>query len=92
VWTGTILKVDRFGNLITNLPIQEFPTVQSRPFELQVGARRLARLALNYADSEEPDPFVIVGSSGYLEVACNQASAARVLGCGAGAPVELTLW
>ena len=92
VWTGTILKIDRFGNLITNLHIDEFPGVRSRPFELQVGARRLARLALNYADSEEPEPFVIVGSSGYLEVACNQASAARVLGCGAGAPVELTVW
>jgi S-adenosylmethionine hydrolase len=92
VWTGSILKVDRFGNLITNLHIDEFSSVRSRPFELQIGTRKLARLALNYADSDEPDPFVIVGSSGYLEVACNQASAARVLGCGAGAPVELTVW
>jgi S-adenosylmethionine hydrolase len=92
VWTGTILKIDRFGNLITNLHVDEFPSVRSRPFELQVGARRLARLAINYADTEEPEPFVIVGSSGYLEVACNQASAARLLGCGAGAPVELTVW
>ena len=64
----------------------------SRPFELQVGTRRLSRLAANYADSQDSEPFVIVGSSGYLEVACNQASAARVLGCGTGAPVELTVW
>ncbi|HET8550616.1 MAG TPA: SAM-dependent chlorinase/fluorinase [Bryobacteraceae bacterium] len=91
-WTGSILKIDRFGNLITNLHIDVFPDVHSRPFELHVGARKLARLALNYADSEDPEPFVIIGSSGYLEVACNQASAARVLGCGTGAPVELTVW
>ena len=92
IWTGTILKIDRFGNLITNLHVDEFPDVRLRPFELQAGVRRLTRLALNYADSEPGEPFVIVGSSGYLEVACNQASAAKLLGCGAGAPVELVLY
>jgi hypothetical protein len=35
---------------------------------------------------------VIVGSSGYLEVASNQGSAARILGCGSGAPCELTMF
>jgi S-adenosylmethionine hydrolase len=91
-WIGSILKIDRFGNLITDLHIDAFREVCSRPFELQVGTRRLSRLAVNYADSQDSEPFVIVGSSGYLEVACNQASAARVLGCGTGAPVELTVW
>jgi S-adenosylmethionine hydrolase len=31
-----------------------------------------------------------VGSSGYLEVAVNEGSAAKVLGCASGSPVELT--
>jgi S-adenosyl-L-methionine hydrolase (adenosine-forming) len=92
VWAGTILKIDRFGNLITNFHIGEFEAVQSRPFEMSVGVRKLHRLAIHYAEVEEAEPFVIVGSSGYLEVACNQASAARVLGCGVGAPVELMLF
>jgi S-adenosylmethionine hydrolase len=35
---------------------------------------------------------VIVGSSGYLEIAANQTSAAKALGCGVGAPVELTVF
>jgi hypothetical protein len=35
---------------------------------------------------------VIEGSSGYLEVVSNQASAAKMLGYGTGAPVELTIW
>ena len=38
------------------------------------------------------EPAVIVGSSGYLEVVANQASAARILGVGVGAPVELSLY
>jgi S-adenosylmethionine hydrolase len=92
MWTGTILKIDRFGNLITNIHVDEFPEVRTRPFEMAVGVRKLHRLALNYAETGDADPFVIVGSSGFLEVACNQAAAARVLGCSVGAPVELVLY
>ncbi len=91
-WTGAILKVDHFGNLITNLHIDEFPEVKLRPVDIQVGLRTVRRLALNYADTEPDEVFAIVGSSGYLEISANQTSAAKLLGCGTGAPVELTLF
>ncbi|MCX6624529.1 MAG: SAM-dependent chlorinase/fluorinase [Acidobacteria bacterium] len=92
VWTGTILKIDHFGNLITNFHVRDFPDLATRPFELGAGLVKLHRLALNYSESEPDELVVIVGSSGYLEVAANQASAARKLGCGSGAPVDLTLY
>ena len=92
VWRGSILKVDRFGNLITNLHIDEFSDVKTRPIELRVGLERVRRLALTYAETAIGEVFVIVGSSGFLEVAANQASAARALGCSAGAPVELEIF
>jgi len=44
------------------------------------------------ADTAIGELFVIVGSSGYLEIAANQASAADKVGCGAGSPVELELF
>jgi S-adenosyl-L-methionine hydrolase (adenosine-forming) len=91
-WTGCILKVDRFGNLATNLHVDQFPQVQTRPFELKVGLQTVTRLALTFTECAPGDLFVIVGSSGYLEVACNQGSAANALGCGAGSPVELTIY
>lgn len=91
IWTGAVLHVDHFGNMVTNFHIDEFADVRTRPFEMAIGPRQLRRLALNYADSEPGEPFVIVGSSGYLEIAANQASAAKLLGCGPGAPAELTL-
>lgn len=91
-WTGTILHVDRFGNLITNFHMDDFQDVRTRPFQVAVGPRTISRLALNYADSDPGEPFTIQGSSGYLEIACNQAPAAKMLGCGTGAPVELTLY
>ena len=92
IWTGTILKVDRFGNLCTNLHIDEFPGVTTRAFELAAGLKTITRLALTFTECEPGELFVVVGSSGYLEVACNQSSAAKTLGCGAGSPVQLTIF
>jgi S-adenosylmethionine hydrolase len=91
-WSGTILKVDRFGNLITNLHIDQFADVKTRPMEMRVGLERIRRLALTYSETAIGEVFAIVGSSGYIEVAANQASAAETLGCGAGAPVELEIF
>jgi len=92
IWSGSILKVDRFGNLITNFHVAEFPAVQTRPFEMAIGAERVARLASSFAGCPAGELCAIVGSSGYLEIISNQASAAKCLGCGVGAAVELTIY
>jgi S-adenosyl-L-methionine hydrolase (adenosine-forming) len=91
-WTGTILRVDRFGNMVTNFSVEDFAELGRRPFEMAVGLRRIGLLARTYAGSALGEPFVIIGSSGYYEISVNQASAAKLLGCAAGAPVELTLF
>jgi S-adenosylmethionine hydrolase len=91
-WRGSILNIDHFGNLITSFPIERFASIKTKPFEVRVGREKIHRLALNYAETEIGDLFVIVGSSGHLEIAANQASAAERLGCGAGAPLELELY
>ncbi len=90
-WTGAVLRVDRFGNLITNLHIDAFPTLSARPFEMGIGFEKLTRLAQTFSDGNPGELMILVGSSGFLEVTANQVSAAKLLGCGAGSPVELTL-
>jgi S-adenosyl-L-methionine hydrolase (adenosine-forming) len=92
VWTGLVLHIDRFGNLVTSFRADEFPDVSAREFELNVGLEKLGKLARNFAAAQPGELVVIVGSSGYLEVVCNQASAARRLGCATGSPVELILY
>lgn len=92
VWTGTILKIDRFGNCITNFHIADFPAVRERPFVLIPGVVKVTRLVSNYAEAPFGEPCAIVGSSGYLEVAANQANAARILGVASGAPAELSIY
>jgi S-adenosyl-L-methionine hydrolase (adenosine-forming) len=91
-WTGIILKADHFGNLATNFHIDHFPSIRTRAFSLNAGLRKITRLALTYSECAPGELFVIVGSSGYLEVAVSQGSAAKALGCGAGSPVELTIY
>jgi S-adenosylmethionine hydrolase len=91
-WSGTVLKVDRFGNLITNFHIDQFPSLRTSSFEVSIGLRRIIDLTPTFAECIPGDPCVLIGSSGYLEVVINQASAARALGCAAGSPVELTFY
>lgn len=92
VWTGAILKVDRFGNMVTNFSVEDFPDLDQRAFEMAVGPRRIGVLARHYAECGAGEPFVIVGSAGYYEISVGQASAAKLLGCAAGAPLELTIF
>lgn len=90
-WNGHAIRVDRFGNIITNFHADDFPGLERRHFAFAVGAEQIAALARNYAEAGPGELFAIVGSSGYYEISKNQASAAKALGCAAGAPVELTL-
>jgi S-adenosylmethionine hydrolase len=91
-WNGVILKADHFGNLATNFHIDQFPSLRTHAFSLNTGSQAITRLALTYSECAAGELFAIVGSSGYLEIAASQGSAAKALGCSAGSPVELTIY
>jgi S-adenosylmethionine hydrolase len=90
-WTGTILKVDRFGNLITNFHSETWRRIMNEPFEMRVGRRPVSRMASNYAAMPAGDIFVIAGSAGFLEVSVNRESAAKAVGAASGDTLELRL-
>jgi S-adenosylmethionine hydrolase len=90
-WRGTIIKSDRFGNVITNFHIDDFFAIKTNPFTMRVGSARIRRLALTFSDTKRGELAVIAGSSGYLEISANQASAEKELGCGPGSPVDLEI-
>jgi hypothetical protein len=79
-WEGEILKVDHFGNVITNFHADEFPAFE----ELALGAARVCRLVRSYAEANAGELVAIAGSSGYLEVSVKQESAAKKIGCVTG--------
>ncbi len=91
---GVVTKVDKFGNLITNIGEPEAPALfgpSAPPFNLLVGGQTVTHLAHSYAEGGEGEVFAIAGSSGYLEIAARQASAAKRLAAGVGTPVGLIL-
>lgn len=91
-WAASVLKVDRFGNLITSLPVKDFDYLHQCLFELQAGMERISLLVKSYADAPPNEAVLIAGSAGYYEVVVNRGSAAKKLGLAAGSPVELTVW
>ncbi len=86
-WTGAVVQIDRFGNLITNFRTSEFAL--KKPFEIMAGLSTVSRIEDTFEAAGIGKLFVIAGSSGYFEIAAGQGSAARLLGCGVGAPLEL---
>jgi len=91
-WNGRILRIDRFGNIVTNFRVDEFPNLEHRGFSMAIGSREITTLARNYAECKPGELFAIVGSSGYVEISVGQGSAAKQIGCVTGAAVELTAW
>jgi S-adenosylmethionine hydrolase len=90
-WEGTILKVDRFGNLITNFDCGTWQRLASEPFEMRVGAHAVSRIASNYAEMDTGELFAIAGSAGFLEVSINRGNAAKASGARSGDALELRL-
>lgn len=91
---GSVIKVDRFGNLITNFTPAAIPSLfhsGASPFRISVGNHQINAIHAAYGDAAPGEVFAILGSMGYLEIAANQASASLSLDAGKGAPVELTL-
>lgn len=82
-WSGRVVEVDRFGNLITDLPAD----LWAGGCRVRVGSARLAGPAPCYAAVAPGALVVVAGSEGTLEIAVRDGSAAERLGVGAGAPV-----
>lgn len=73
---GTVVAIDRFGNVITDIEAARVPFAK---FAMQIGKHTIDRLERNYGDAAA-GAFLIVGSTGHLEVAIANASAAEQLG------------
>ncbi len=81
---GRVIHIDAFGNAVTNLRREDLP---GEEVEVRVAGATVQGLARTYADRD--GTLALMGSSGYLEIAVNGGSAARVLGLQRGHVVEV---
>jgi S-adenosyl-L-methionine hydrolase (adenosine-forming) len=86
---GEVISIDRYGNAITN--IVAFPATQTRNGEqafIEVGGRTIP-VARAYSDVQPLGLVAVCGSSGLLEIAVREGSAAQTLSLTRGAAVTL---
>ena len=90
---GVVLRVDQFGNLITNLRVEDVPALTSGDgtCTIMAGNALVNKIVSTFAEGASGEPVGIIGSSGYLEICMNKASAARTLGIGRGTEVMVEL-
>jgi len=91
---GVVLKVDRFGNLITNFTAQDVPALfaaGAHGFKITVGGREITEIHNAYAKGSPGEVFGILGSMGFLEIAANRGAAAQITGAGKGTDVTISL-
>jgi S-adenosylmethionine hydrolase len=90
-WDGTVLCVDRFGNLTTNLLEADLAALGGRALEgleVRVGEQALP-LVRAYSDVASGAACALVGSSGRLEIAVHRGRADARLGAGPGDRVSV---
>jgi S-adenosylmethionine hydrolase len=84
-----VIHVDRFGNLVTDLRVEQLLAWQQEQgvgsVLIEVGDRTVSGVRSTYGDAEPGELLAVVGSAGRLEIAINLGSAATVLGVGRGA-------
>ncbi len=85
---GEVAHVDRFGNLVTNVP-SAWTSATSGAVRVRLGRRVLvARLARGYDEATSGAPVVVRSSFGTLELALAQRRAADVYRAQVGTKVE----
>ena len=86
-----VLRVDRFGNLVTNVDRPTFERFAgSGGIEIVAGAESVGKVVDTYAESGPGSVCALFGSSDHLEIAVNGASAAGRLALGRGARITIT--
>ena len=90
-----VIHVDHFGNVVLDVRLETLTAVlghvPDRESTLRLAAEggQVTRFAPTYARAESPEPFFLINSAGYLEVAVNAGRADLALGLRRGMHPEL---
>src|SRR6516164_5843081 len=82
---GTVLHIDKFGNIITNLRKRDLST----DFTIHVAGLTITRLCSSFSEAQRGEFFAIEGSTGFIELALDRGSAADKLSIERGDEIEV---
>ena len=90
---GAVLRIDHFGNLITNITAEDVPALVAADgkFTIRVGNGAVSKVVQTFSQGASGEAVGIIGSSGFLEISVNKGNAARTLAAARGAEVTVEL-
>jgi S-adenosylmethionine hydrolase len=87
---GKVIYIDSFGNLILNIPADLIKVGKPGQKDIEVNIKGIELSLQNtYSDVYKGKPIALIGSSGFLEIAVNQGSAAEIFGANIGESVTV---
>jgi len=88
--TGSVIRVDHFGNLITNIPKEAFDILsKDKNYTVQFGGEKFRRLHASYNQAEQGECFLVFNSLGLLEIGIYKGNASELLGLGYDSVVNI---
>jgi len=73
---GQVMRVDRFGNLITNIHKKDMEKLLgTKPPTIKIGNLIIKGVRSTYSEVNTGETLALIGSSGYLEIAVNKGRA-----------------
>jgi S-adenosyl-L-methionine hydrolase (adenosine-forming) len=88
--TGNIVRVDNFGNLISNIPKNAFDVLsKDKGFTIQFGGEKFRRINSQYNQVEEGECFILFNTLGLLEIGIYKGNASELLGLGYDSSVNI---
>jgi S-adenosylmethionine hydrolase len=88
--SGEVLRVDRFGNLVTNVDRRTFDRFKGGGgIEIKAGTHAVDKVVATYAEADAGTACALFGSTEHLEIAVNGGSAAERLQLARGASVTI---
>jgi S-adenosylmethionine hydrolase len=90
VLSGEVLRIDRFGNLVTNIDRKLFDKFShANGIEISAATHIIGRVVATYADAAAGEVCALFGSTDHLEIAVNAGSASDRLNLSRGAAVTI---
>jgi len=80
---GTIIHINTFGNIITNITREDFDRIgKGRPFEILVQrtSRKITKINKYFHETSEGELLAVFNISGYMEIAQNRGKISDILG------------
>ena len=77
---GHVVRVDRYGNLITNIRRDVFEKLNPGKFTIEFGREMVDKLDLGYDQVEPGDCFAFFNSMDLMEIGINHGHGANLLG------------